>query len=119
MNINTFSIILSYSTLNISQFTGFLRSHPLLSSFFSLNLMSMAGIPPLLGFVSKVLILFSLYITNNIVIAIVALILSIIGAFNYIRIIKNMFFINANFIAPDTFSFSTTFSLSLLLAISS
>jgi len=119
MNINTFSIILSYSTLNISQFTGFLRSHPLLSSFFSLNLMSMAGIPPLLGFVSKVLILFSLYITNNIVIAIVALILSIIGAFNYIRIIKTMAFLTPKYLSPDAFSTVQSQSLALLIAATS
>lgn len=119
MNINTFGIILSYSTLNIGHLTGLLRSHPLIASILTLNFMSMAGVPPLLGFISKVLILYALFITNNILFAIITLIISIIGAFNYIRIIKNMTFITPTHVSPDAFSLPISKTLSLLLAATS
>lgn len=119
MNINTFGVLLSFPVYNISHLTGFGKYHSFFASLLTLNFMSMTGIPPLFGFISKLLILYSLYISNNIIFAIITLSISIFGAFNYIRIIKNMFFINANYTAPDTFSLSITLSLSLLLAITS
>lgn len=119
MNINTFGVLLSFPIYNISHLTGFGKLHSFFASLLTLNFMSMTGIPPLFGFISKLLIIYSLYISNNIIFAIITLIISIIGAFNYIRIIKNMFFINTYYTAPDTFSQCISFTLSLLLAISS
>ena len=119
MNINTFGIILSYSTTNIGHLTGLLRSHPIIASIFTLNLMSMAGVPPLLGFISKVLILYALFITNNILFGTIILIISIIGAFNYIRIIKNMTFITPTHVSPDAFTLPISKTLSILLAATS
>ena len=52
----------------------------------------MAGIPPLAGFVGKLLIL-NIVIDNNLFfLAIIAVITSVIAAFYYIRLIKSMFF---------------------------
>jgi NADH-quinone oxidoreductase subunit N len=119
MNINTFAIILNYTIDNISQLMGLLRSHPIIASILTLNLMSMAGIPPLLGFISKLLILYALFLTNNIIFAIIALIISIIGAFNYIRVIKYMTFITPTYISPDAFTKPITKTLSIILGITS
>lgn len=119
MNINTFGVILSFPVFNISHLIGFFKNHPFFGSLLTLNLMSMSGIPPLFGFVSKFFILYALYISNNFFIALVALAISIVGAYNYIRIIKNMAFMPSKFTAPDTFALPLSLSLSLLLAISS
>ena len=52
----------------------------------------MAGIPPLAGFISKLLIL-NIVIDNNLFfLAIIAVITSVISAFYYIRLVKSMFF---------------------------
>ena len=52
----------------------------------------MAGIPPLAGFVGKLLIL-NIVIDNNLFfLAIIAVITSVISAFYYIRLVKSMFF---------------------------
>lgn len=118
MNIFTFGLILAFNYSKIAEFTGFLKTHPLLSSLFSLNLMSMAGVPPLVGFISKIGILYALFISNSYFVAIFAICISIIGAFNYIRIIKYMSFISSSYNAPDS-NPSISFSLSLILAISS
>jgi len=118
MSVFTFGLILAFNYTKIAELTGFLKAHPLLSSLFSLNLMSMAGVPPLVGFVSKVIILYALFISNNFIIAIIAIALSIIGAFNYIRIIQFMSFLSSSYYAPDSTN-SISLTLSLLMAISS
>ena len=53
---------------------------------------SMAGIPPLAGFIGKLLIL-NIVIDNNLFfLAIIAVVTSVISAFYYIRLVKSMFF---------------------------
>ena len=52
----------------------------------------MAGIPPLAGFIGKLIIL-NIIIDNNLFfLAIIAVLTSVIAAFYYIRLIKSIFF---------------------------
>jgi NADH-quinone oxidoreductase subunit N len=118
MSVFTFGLILAFNYSKIAELTGFLKAHPLLSSLFSLNLMSMAGVPPLVGFISKVIILYALILSNSYFIAILAISISIIGAFNYIRIIQFMSFLSSSYYAPDSTN-SISMTLSLLLAATS
>jgi NADH-quinone oxidoreductase subunit N len=58
-------------------------------------LFSLAGIPPMVGFYAKLSILQALVSTNvtgYIWLAIIAVLLSLVGAFYYIRIVKVMYF---------------------------
>ncbi len=63
MTVNSFAFILAISprssreTLLISQLTGISRTHPVLAISFTMTLLSLAGIPPLAGFLSKYLVL--------------------------------------------------------------
>lgn len=63
MTVNSFAFILAISprsareTLLISQLTGISRTHPVLAISFTFTLLSLAGIPPLAGFLSKYLVL--------------------------------------------------------------
>jgi proton-translocating NADH-quinone oxidoreductase chain N len=118
MSVFTFGLILAFNYSKIAELTGFLKAHPLLSSLFSLNLMSMAGVPPLVGFISKVIILYALILSNSYFIAILAISISIIGAFNYIRIIQFMSFLSSSYYAPDSTN-SISMTSSLLLAATS
>ena len=52
----------------------------------------MAGIPPLVGFYAKLTVIKSVVDINLISVAIVAVLMSVIGAFYYLRIIKVMYF---------------------------
>ena len=52
----------------------------------------MAGIPPLAGFVGKLLILNVVIDSNLILLAIIAVLTSVIAAFYYLRLIKSIFF---------------------------
>jgi NADH-quinone oxidoreductase subunit N len=54
----------------------------------TLCLLSIAGIPPLAGFFSKYLVLLSLVSNGFIILAAIAVVMSVIASFYYLRIIK-------------------------------
>ena len=64
----------------------------LVAVIFTLILFSVAGIPPLTGFFSKLLVLLSLFFSGGLITAFLVAILSCIGCFYYIRLIKIFFF---------------------------
>jgi len=75
------------------------KNNKILSVFLALNLFSIAGIPPLMGFFSKLFILNVLILNEFFFSTFIILILSVIGVFYYIRLIKILFFdLNSNFI---------------------
>ena len=97
MSLNLFAFALS--TFNdfgesnfLSQISGISRSNPLLAITMTLCLLSIAGIPPLAGFFSKYLVLLSLVSNDFIILATIAVIASVVGAFYYLRIIKIAYF---------------------------
>ena len=60
---------------------------------FLILLLSMVGVPPTMGFYAKFLIIKSLIKIDLIWVAVVAALLSAISLIYYLRIIKNMYFI--------------------------
>lgn len=62
------------------------------SILFSTIFLSIAGIPPLLGFFNKYLILYSLIETEAYITAFITVILSITSAYYYLRVVKMMLF---------------------------
>lgn len=89
--VNNFSNKISTS-LYISSLTNFFQANKLWSFSFVVIFFSIGGIPPLTGFLSKILILFELVNTNEILIAALLLVVSSVSIFYYIRMIKVMFF---------------------------
>ena len=77
---------------NISSYTGLLKKDSFLSFSFAILLFSLAGLPPLSGFFGKLYILISAIESDLYLLAVIAVITSIISAFYYLRIIKVMFF---------------------------
>jgi NADH-ubiquinone oxidoreductase chain 2 len=100
-NLNIFLVILGltycYSTeVNkdisfISEFKGLFFKYPLLSLSLAVSLFSMAGIPPLIGFFSKQLVLYSALQNGYYFISVVAIIVSVISCSYYLQIIKVLF----------------------------
>ena len=76
---------------NISEFKGLFFSNPLLSISLAVSLFSMAGIPPLIGFFSKQLVLYSALQNGYFFISVLAIIVSVISCSYYLQIIKVLF----------------------------
>jgi len=88
---------------NISDLAGLARRSPWLAGVMTIFMFSLAGVPPTAGFYAKLSVLQALVTTGSsfyIGIAVLAVVLSLIGAFYYLRIVKVMFFEEATDLAP-------------------
>ena len=77
---------------------------------------SLAGVPPMVGFFAKLSVIQALVSTNvqlYIVMAIVAVMFSLIGAFYYLRVVKVMYFDDPVDTAPLTAPIGMRVTLSL------
>lgn len=72
----------------ISEFKGQFFKNPILSLSLTICLFSMAGTPPLIGFFSKQFVLYSAIQSGYYFMAIVAIIVSVVSASYYLKIIK-------------------------------
>lgn len=72
----------------ISELKGQFFSNPLLSLSLTVSLFSMAGMPPLVGFFSKQFVLYSALQSGYYFMAIVAILVSVISASYYLKIIR-------------------------------
>lgn len=68
------------------------KSNPLLAAFYTLMISSLAGIPPLLGFFSKLFILISALSASSYILIIFVLLCTIISTYYYCRLIKILYF---------------------------
>lgn len=80
------------TSIYISSLSNFFRLNSLWSFSFIIILFSIAGIPPLTGFLAKMIILFELINSNFLISSIILILISSISVFYYIRLIKLIFF---------------------------
>ena len=76
----------------ISQLKGQFSANPLLGLSFAVCLFSMAGIPPLLGFFAKYLVLYSAIESGYYFLALIGILASVVSAAYYLRIIRVIHF---------------------------
>ena len=84
-----------FESEEISDFAGLNQRSPLYAGVMAVCLFSMAGIPPLVGFYAKLAVLQALVASGQtiyIAMAVFAVIMSLIGAFYYLRVVKVMYF---------------------------
>jgi NADH-quinone oxidoreductase subunit N len=97
MSLGAFGMIMLLSRAGfeadtLNDFKGLNQRSPWLAFMMMLLMLSMAGIPPTVGFYAKFSVLNSIIQTGHTWLAIVAVLFSLIGAFYYLRIIKLMYF---------------------------
>jgi len=88
-------LLLARESEEISDFAGLNQRSPLYAGVMAVCLFSMAGIPPLVGFYAKLAVLQALVASGQtlyIAMAVFAVIMSLIGAFYYLRVVKVMYF---------------------------
>jgi NADH-quinone oxidoreductase subunit N len=96
----TFGIILllareGFESEEIADLAGLNQRSPLYAGVMAVCLFSLAGVPPLVGFYAKLSVLQALIASGQagaIVLAVFAVMMSLIGAFYYLRVVKVMYF---------------------------
>ena len=77
---------------NLNDFKGLNQRSPWLAFIMLLLMFSMAGVPPTVGFYAKFSVLNAAVSAGHIYLVVLAVLLSLIGAFYYLRIVKLMYF---------------------------
>ncbi len=86
-----------FESEEIADLAGLNQRSPLYAGVMAVCLLSLAGIPPLVGFYAKLAVLQALVASGqgiHLAIAVFAVLMSLIGAFYYLRVIKVMYFDN-------------------------
>ena len=79
----------------ITDLSGLNQRSPLYAGVMAISMFSLAGLPPLVGFYAKLGVLQALIssgLTSYLALAVFAVMMSLIGAFYYLRVIKVMYF---------------------------
>jgi len=76
----------------ISQLKGYFYINPLLSLSLAITIFSFVGVPPLVGFFAKQMVLSAALDNGYIFLSLIAIITSVIGAVYYLNVIKEIFF---------------------------
>lgn len=95
--LGTFGVVLLLSRAGfeadkIDDFKGLNKRNPWFAAMMLIMLFSMAGIPPMVGFYAKLSVLQSVFAVGLPWLALIAVALSLIGAYYYLRVIKVMYF---------------------------
>ena len=91
---------LKYTT----DFAHLAKTNTVLALTLTITMFSIAGIPPLAGFYSKAFLLFAAMSVSQSLLALVAIVTSVISCFYYIRIVKIMYFEAETAKPPLTFT---------------
>ncbi|MEY3998062.1 MAG: hypothetical protein RLY60_874 [Pseudomonadota bacterium] len=84
-----------FESEEIADLAGLNQRSPLFAGVMAICLFSLAGVPPLVGFFAKLSVLQALVASEQIsalVLAVFAVMMSLVGAFYYLRVIKVMYF---------------------------
>ncbi len=94
-NVAAFAVVIAFSRVTgsdeLDDYSGLARREPLLALAFLLALLSLAGIPPLAGFVGKFYLFYSAMQAGYLWLVIVAALNSIVSLFYYLLILKRMY----------------------------
>jgi NADH-quinone oxidoreductase subunit N len=106
--LGTFGLIMfmareGFESEEIGDLAGLGRRSPWVAGVMAVFMFSLAGLPPMVGFYAKLAVLQALVTTNvtgYIVLAVVAVVLSLVGAYYYLRVVKVMYFDEPVLTAP-------------------
>jgi NADH-quinone oxidoreductase subunit N len=95
--LGTFGVIMllartGFEAENIDDFKGLNQRSPWFALIMLILMFSLAGLPPTVGFYAKLAVLQAVLSTGQVWLAVVSVLLSLIGAFYYLRVVKVMYF---------------------------
>jgi NADH-ubiquinone oxidoreductase chain 2 len=88
----------------ISQIKGFFNINPVLSLSFAITIFSFVGVPPLIGFFAKQMVLSAALDNGYVFLTLIAILTSVISAVYYLNIIKQVFFDESEYVVNPELS---------------
>jgi NADH-quinone oxidoreductase subunit N len=105
MNLGAFFIVIliadKIGSEELDDYKGLGASMPFLGVCLAIFLVSLTGLPPTAGFIGKLYLFMALVDAKMIVLAVIALLNSVVSLYYYIRVLKYMFLTNADEIRED------------------
>tara|TARA_B110000305_G_scaffold183062_1_gene203338 strand:- start:3533 stop:4981 length:1449 start_codon:yes stop_codon:yes gene_type:complete len=100
MSLAAFGLIIAlnrkgFEADQISDFRGLSKHSPWFALIMLVVMLSMAGVPPFIGFYSKLFILQQVISEGFVILAVIAVVFAVISAYYYLQIIKTMYFDDA------------------------
>ncbi len=96
MNIGAFGLVgmaeKDYPDTRLESWRGIGNKAPLFAGALAIFMLSLAGIPPLAGFMAKYLVFISAINAGLTLLAIIGILSSVIGAYYYLKVVVTMFF---------------------------
>jgi len=97
MNLGAFLVVMLIANKTGSEqlddYNGLGYSTPLLGVSLTIFLISLTGLPPTAGFIGKLYLFIALVDANMIVLAVIALLNSVVSLYYYIRVLKHMYLV--------------------------
>ena len=118
MSLGAFGVVMllsrkGFEAENLEDYKGLNSRSPWYAFMMLIIMFSMAGVPPFLGFWAKLVVLQEVIAADMTWLAVVGVVFSVIGAYYYLRIIKLMYFDQAEDTTPLVSSLDTRLMLSL------
>ncbi|MGZ5200468.1 MAG: NADH-quinone oxidoreductase subunit NuoN [Telluria sp.] len=116
--VGTFGLIMMLSRAGfeadeLNDFKGLAKRSPWFAVVMTVMMFSLAGVPPMMGFMAKWAVLQAVTSTGQVWLAVVAVLASLIGAFYYLRVVKVMWFDEPTDVSP----IATPFDMRLVMSI--
>jgi NADH-quinone oxidoreductase subunit N len=97
VTLGSFGVILLVGTKGfeadrLDDYKGLQQRDPLLATAMMVLMFSLAGVPPFIGFWAKLRIIQALWETNHLWLVVLAVLMSVVGAYYYLRVVKLMYF---------------------------
>lgn len=108
----------NYVNTEIDSYKGLGKRNPVLALYMTLFMFSLAGIPPFAGFWGKYYLFYAAIQSNLIWLSVIAILLSLVGVYYYLKIIVYMWFVQPDsIVTEDKISFSPLGIASTSLAV--
>jgi NADH-quinone oxidoreductase subunit N len=97
MSLGAFGMVLllsraGYEAESLEDFKGLNQRSPWFAAMMAILMLSMAGIPFFVGFFAKFSVLLAAVAAGHVVVAVLAVLFSLVGAYYYLRVVKLMYF---------------------------
>jgi NADH-quinone oxidoreductase subunit N len=118
MNLGAFLIVMlianKIDSEDIDDYNGLGHTSPFLGISLAIFLVSLTGLPPTAGFIGKLYIFIALVNSKMIVVAVIALLNTVVALYYYIRVLKHMFLSKPE---KGTQSLTTTLPNTILISV--